>query len=130
MILIEEVKYKEVPNNLAKIINYSAFGLNTPLDEQPPSTEEIVHGRQFIRPDGKEVWLGVSKQAQEVIGITYEAWENTQKDLEYIYKKIDDLRLNVATCTERAIRAEKSLYRIETSDWKTRLKWLFTGVKI
>lgn len=41
--------------------------------------QELIRGRRFVRPsDGIDVYLGCTKEVQDLIGIQYEAWDSLQ----------------------------------------------------
>ena len=48
--------------------------------------EELIIGRRYKRPsDGTDVYIGVSREAQNIIGLQYEAWDNLQREHDFYY---------------------------------------------
>jgi hypothetical protein len=75
---------------------------------------EYIEGRWFVRPDGKRLLIGNSKQASEIIGLQFEAWQNMEKSL-------DDCRK-----ARRELEAElKPLRAVAQAGFWTRIKWVF-----
>ena len=87
MILIESIKYIETDRNPVEIIKYNhpnaRIGVMT--NEGADSVEckvirELAYGRRFVRPsDNKDITIATSKEAADIIGIQYEAWEGQEK---------------------------------------------------
>lgn len=48
---------------------------------------ELVRGRVFCRPDGSRITIGNTKQAADIIGIQYEAWEEVQERCSQYYNQ-------------------------------------------
>jgi hypothetical protein len=48
---------------------------------------EKIDKQMFMRPDGTMICIGMSKQAQDVIGIQYESWNKMQKRIKDILTK-------------------------------------------
>ena len=76
---------------------------------------ELIKGRIFIRPDGTELIIGCSKQAADVIGIQYEAWDNLQQEHLKAARARDDAYAHIRELSE--------------ASFLTRLKWLFIGIQ-
>lgn len=77
---------------------------------------ELIRGRRFRRPsDRKDMIIGVSEQAQDIIGIQYEAWDRLDEECQ----KWSD-RCSYLTNENKAIK--------ETGLWN-RIKFVFTGIK-
>lgn len=69
---------------------------------------ELIRGRHFHRPsDGAEIVVGVSKQAQEVMGILYESWDELQKANDELQKANDEL--------QKAYENERKSYQLTAS---------------
>lgn len=84
-------------------------------------TKELIHGRRFTRPsDGTDIVIGTSRQAQEILGLQYEAWELQAKA--YAAEKRSHRRTVIELQGCQAI-----LEDIRTASWVQRLKWLFFG---
>lgn len=127
MILIKNIEMVEVDRDPYEILStihpYEAIsvynGSNIEHIEHEVFTE-LIRGRRFIRPDGKELIIGCSKQAEEVIGIQYESWENLmglhESTREELYREKGKL-----------LKANEELYAIKQLGFFKRLVLLFKG---
>ena len=43
--------------------------------------EEYLQGLQFTRPDGKKIVVGFTKQAEEILGLSYAVYDHLSKEL-------------------------------------------------
>ena len=122
MILVESIKYFEVPEDFHKIIHkvsaYEGIEVFTKDGLHVVSTNlvhELVSGRRFRRPsDGVEICIGWSQEVQDLLGMPLDAWENMEVD-----------RAELAR-SEREIL--KELHDIKHANFWQRFKWLFKGV--
>ena len=123
MIIIKHIEFIETDRDPFEIIrqNMPYVGIPVITDEGEDIVEcslisELIKGRRFRRPsDNKDIVIGVSKQAQDVIGIQYEAWATEFK-----------LRCSLE---DRLSDSNRMLNYINNSSVFERFKWLFTGVK-
>ena len=132
MILIKSVDFIETDSDPYELYHKYAddkvfFVDPKELMKEVEYTSEFVYGKQFRRPsDGKDIIIGVSKQAQEVIGIMYEAWETQAK-------RYDDLRkaCDVERQYKYWIINEFETYKnnIKQATFWQRLKWVIYGSK-
>lgn len=81
---------------------------------------ELIKGRKFTRPDGEKVVVAASKQAQDVLGLLYEAWE----DLEKRFTATQNAYYKTWMCLE-AREIELSVYK--NASFRQRIKYLFRG---
>lgn len=90
---------------------------------------ELIKGREFRSPGGRSVVIGVSAQAQDIIGIQYEAWENQSRLVEELSR--DNGRLTTKADQLHRQSKEKliELNEIKTASFWVRLRWLFFGYK-
>ena len=117
MILVESIKYFETEKDPHEIYHtqgpYSGIEVITAKGEEIVATNvliELCHGRRFRRPsDNADVVIGWSEDVQRVLGMPFEAWENEE---------------------EFRNQLEKEINRFKNASFLTRLKWLFTGVKL
>ena len=87
MILVESIKYMEVPDDIWEIIHkrsaYDAIEVITQDGEHVVATNlilELVTGRRFRRPsDGTDIMIGWSKDVQTLLGMPMECWENQEQ---------------------------------------------------
>lgn len=78
--------------------------------------QELVRGRRFRRPnDGTDIVIGCSNQAQDVIGLQYEAWESLEKDRDHWHTQCVASRLKIDS--------------IKKAGFWERLKWLLRGYR-
>lgn len=76
---------------------------------------ELIRGRRFRRPDGKDMIIGMTRQVQDIIGIQYEAWDTLNEAL-------DSYRI-------QARKYESALDNLHNSGFFKRLKMLFIGCR-
>lgn len=127
MIVIKSVEFLETNRDpielLATTPPYSPvfYGPGPPIEQE--IFKELIRGRRFCRPsDGTDIIVGVSKQAGEVLGIMYEAWDNIEKAY--------NTEVSKHSITARELyKCKSSLAKILNASFLQRLKWLFLGVK-
>lgn len=79
MILIKKIDTIEVPSDQYPIQSFDNFKElpyrreNDYLPQELKVTQEIVRGITYRTLDGREICIGMSKQAQDAIGLPYEA---------------------------------------------------------
>ena len=123
MILVESIKYFEVPGDVHEIVKkisaYEAVEVFTKDGAHIISANllhEVVHGRRFRRPrDGEEIVIGWTKEVQDLLGMPVEAWENAEA------YRVDLIN--------REHKVSSELIIIKHANFWQRFKWLFTGVK-
>ncbi|MCP4408813.1 MAG: hypothetical protein GY807_13830 [Gammaproteobacteria bacterium] len=129
MILIESIKVREVPGEHCNIPRLPGNGMRAWMGAAPPDSitkeaeTETVRGRRYIRPDGTEIVIGMTEQAQDVIGIQYEAWENLQGMCDANRAESDRLVRVISKLQERFEAAECATV------WD-RIRWVFQGVAL
>ena len=124
MLIVKNIEIIEVERDPWEILSltkpYQAIevfnpGKNTPEHIETNAFREMIQGQRFVRPDGKELLIGCSRQAEEIIGIQYESWGNMSEAWE-------------GTRTQLR-KAEKELADIRQMTFWMRLKALFKGIK-
>ena len=121
MLLIKNIEFYETDRDPVQIIrqsgSYEAIqvisdrgGCVVPLSE----VRELVYGRRFVRPsDGTDLVVGVSQQAQDVLGLQYEAWQNMSDALD--------------TCQAASAIKSREIEDAKKATLWTRIKWVFNG---
>lgn len=119
MIVIKNIEYIETDKDPLEIIStkmpHNLVGYTN--KDAPITVEyltELIHGRRFVRPDGRTLYIGVSEQAQEVIGIQYGAWNTKEREMQEWVSAYQREKTKV------------DMYR-SAKLWK-RIKYLFTGI--
>ena len=124
MLIIKNIEFIETDRDPYEILShqmssYQAIEVMTDKGKDfigGTELRELIRGRRFVRPsDGLDIMIGVSKQAQNVIGIQYEAWENMEES--------HNLAIDKATHTANKLAKLK-----KSNLWK-RIKFVFTGIK-
>lgn len=128
MIVIESIKCFETDERTMQV-SLSRFNHSdlVPINKGKRAIEarqynELVQGVRFRRPDDTEIIVGMSKQAQEVIGLQYESWQRMQDRLDRYAAENDNLHKQASIHWDM-------LRSIKTAKFLTRLKWLFVGVE-
>ncbi len=124
MLIVKNIEIIEVERDPWELLSmtapYQAIEVFNPGKNVPEFIDtnvfrEMVQGQRFRRPDGEELVIGCSRQAEEIIGIQYESWGNMSREWE-------------ATRTQLR-KAEKELADIRQMTFWMRLKALFKGIK-
>ena len=118
MILITKIEYTEVDGDVREIFQHKRrpiFRNNHRERVDEKVVREVVRGRRFCRPDGREIAVGLSEQAADVLGLQYEAWRELEQRAE--------------NHRNREMNLDWELLAIKKAGFWTRLKWLFTGVQ-
>jgi len=137
MLVIKSIDFYEVNGDVYEMVaqSYREGGMRSLMTVGSPAGDtsvpvsvvaELIKGRRFVGP-GVDMVIGVSEQAQKVIGIQYEAWENADKliaDQSYTIAR-KDRELN--ECGESLSKAHNELDAIKGASLFQRIKWVFTG---
>lgn len=119
MLLITKIEFLDVDGDSHAVVDERQLEPLHPKDigmTEEKIVRELVRGRRFTRPnDGVEIVIGLSKQAQDIIGLQYEAWEALEKDRDYWHRKCIASRLKIDS--------------IKMAGFWERLKWLVFGYK-
>ena len=89
--------------------------------EEVDMWQEVIRGRSFINRHGQQVYIGMAKEAGEVLGLEFEAWEGMES------RWNDERRLS-SEAFKRLRKAHGQLERLHQASLWTRIKWVFTGV--
>lgn len=126
MIVIKKIEFLKTDRDIYEI--YYSHMMDRPESPMvfdgefiaPEFFREIIRGIHFRRPDGEEVVVGVSKQAQEVLGLMYDVWEDQRAT-------IDMLRSSRDKMEKKIDELGGGLFKFECSGFWGRLKYLFKG---
>lgn len=83
---------------------------------------ELIYSREFVRPGGSRIRIGTSKQAADVLGIQYEAWDSMNAALE-------TSNMERGKGWQLVWKQRKELDKIKQAGFWQRVKWLFVGIK-
>lgn len=89
MIVIKDVEVIETDRDLLEILTTTPPWKPIYLDEQYEAFDreivsELVKGRKFVRPSGKEVVIGLTKKMQELLEIGMDCWDRVVEESEHI----------------------------------------------
>lgn len=136
MIVITNIDTIEVDREYYELDPYRHQKMPVLLNDQKTYMDtsyvvEQIRGRKFRRPDsGAEIIIGASKQAQDIIGIQIEAWEAMEIERDHFYSLAIQRKKENNDMFIQWTGSLKSLGNIFNAPFLTRLKWLFTGVKV
>lgn len=144
MIVIRNIDAYEVANDIETVLGGKypdgLIDIKDPTgqrNERVSVITEHIKGRRYERTDGTTIVVGFSQQAQEVIGITYEAWENADKTImelsqrnALLHRQIEDYRTEIKEATRSMETISYIQKQITQARWLTRIKWVFTGVYV
>jgi hypothetical protein len=126
MIIVTKMETFEFPGTMAEVreslSSLASFGADCIINDVAPS--EIVRGVCFRkRSDGKEVWIGWSRQVEDLLCLPMGAFDAQVKEIDELYRTI--------TMKNRKIdELKKELSDVKSAGFFQRLKWLFKGVRI
>ncbi len=152
MIVITNITYVETDRNpasiklidsgIAAISDGSKWDKGGAQTEHGGVKEENVKGQIVVNPKtGQEITIGVMVQGQDLLGMYCDEWEHRRK-INYAswydefwdrYPQHRNLMLGGQTRGQLmdAINTQmEKISEIRTAPFLTRLKWLFTGVKV
>ena len=122
MIVITKIEFFETDRDPAEIARnthpYEYINVNTEQGAKEivsqKITSEWISGNRFIRPsDGTDIVIGMSVQAQELIGIQYDSWLSMSNELSK-YQTINEIK-------------EKEIESAKRATLWTRIKWVLKG---
>ncbi len=129
MIIVKSIEIITVDRDHWELLSltepYQAVEVFTP-DKNKPSHicsntfRELIIGRRFVKPNGEELLIGCSKQAEEIMGIHYDSWDGMLNQLE-------ESRAAFHTIKELQLKTEKHLMKIRSLGFFERLVAVFRG---
>ena len=129
MIVITNIEYLETNRNPIELIReHGHSGFIPCKGNQVIETKvmlELVRGRHFHRPDGTEICIGMSRQAQDILGLQYDIWDNMRQELDAADSEIASLRKKLS----EYIGVRKDIEDARSASFITRVKWLLFGFR-
>lgn len=129
MIVIDKVSLHHLSDKDGyALLNHLEYP-NVIYSDEPPDwpnlcfrTEKVVPRRFFRRRGANEdvIMIGLSEQAQEALGIHYEAWDDIHDRLEQCRESYDRIRRSLWA-------VQDELKGIKNMPWWRKLKWVFVG---
>lgn len=119
MLLVRKVDIIETDHDIAELQAMSSSpDASVPVNggrdmEKISVIKELVKGRLFRRPDGLDIIVGLSRQAQQVLGLYYEVW--------------DQMETTLYSTREQLFKSQRAINKLRRAPFFTRLKWLFRG---
>lgn len=121
MIVIKNIDFIEVENDNIKLMTSTPSNKNYQIFEN--IEQELIRGIRFRRSDGNEIVIGYSKQAQDILGISFEVFENLKS-------KYDIECENHFRTTQEMNQLKNKLLEINSASFWQRLKTLFFNIKL
>lgn len=72
-------------------MNLAGLLVHPAKPEEYDLTFEVISGRRFRHPDGREIVIGWSNQVQEVLEFPFEAFDTAERENEYLRVSRDAL---------------------------------------
>ena len=126
MILVKSIEIMEVSDNFVyeiyeKMGNpHISYNERESLETKLKLTREIIKGQRFINKRGESVYIGMTKEVQDILGLPF-----------YVFKDLTNLNRNLQKQLDTLIKDKKDLEleikNIENTGFLRRLKYLFTG---
>ena len=126
MILVKSIEIMEVSDNFVyeiyeKIGNpHISYNERDSLEKELKLTREVIKGQRFINKRGESVYIGMTKEVQDILGLPF-----------YVFKDLTNLNRNLQKQLDTLIKDKKDLEleikNIENTGFLRRLKYLFTG---
>ena len=126
MILVKSIEIMEVSDNFVyeiyeKMGNpHISYNERESLETKLKLTREIIKGQRFINKRGESVYIGMTKEVQDILGLPFHVFNDLtnfnrklQKQLDTLIKDKKDLELKIKN--------------FENIGFLRRLKYLFTG---
>ncbi len=89
---------------------------------------EIIKGREFIKSNGERIFIGMRNEAEEVLGIYYDAWDELHKQINGLYRCIHSSANVIDDTRMERNEKEKEIEKIKSYGFWKRLKCLFVGI--
>lgn len=124
MLVIKRIEFFETDRDPLDVLycsspNVPVDGVNGTIDFE--LFRELIRGREFVRPsDGKRLVVGCSKEAQEVLGMMYDAWAEMED-------RIESLEADKRHLTNFVSVATNALEEIRDETFWQRVKRVFRG---
>ena len=118
MICVTEIKTLEVPEDWQRIDHYLKDGRRF---------SEMVKGTRIVTQEGREICIGMSKQANELLGLPFEVIRDQKTMIERCWEEIYTLERDakLALAVNKKLRQNLDTF-INMSRWE-RLKFLVKG---
>lgn len=123
MILIRSVDAVIVKENVSLFLNDFTERSFGSFDTVIPGEQEIVVGHEFTKPNGQKIILGMTKDVENKIGFPLRCVSDLAEKLSKATAKNYQYQLKLND-------KEFIINVVSQADFWTRLKWLFTGIKI
>jgi len=125
MKLIEKVSVREIKGDSCEVQHYKPPALEVAEGGAIPNmahlcTLEIVQGRYFYLPGGKEVCIGMTKEVQETIGVCFDTLESMSR----INQKLIQDNMDLISASNKV---QGKLSSLENRSWIRKLLDLFMG---
>jgi len=126
MILVKSIEIIETDQDPINIIHRNAPSTPIRVNNGKATAlcseiSEMVRGRLFVRGDGTEITIGMTQDAQDVLGIQCEAWDNIQD-------AYNESQREYREAMRTASMFQLELEELSKTGFFGRLKMLFTGV--
>jgi hypothetical protein len=125
MILIKDIEVVVVPNNYVytmyeKMGNPSiSYGERDYLEKELKITKELIRGERFVNTRGETVYIGMTKQVQDTIGLSFQTLNNLTKFNRELQRDLNN------TIADKK-KVEEKIKKINSYGFLTKLKYLFT----
>ncbi len=125
MILIKDIEVVIVPNNYVyemyeKMGKPSiSYGERDYLEKELKMTKELIRGERFINTRGETVCIGMTKQVQDTIGLSFQALNTLTKFNRELQRDLNN------TIADKK-KLEEKIKKINSYGFLTRLNYLFT----
>ena len=137
MICVTKIEALEVPDDWHRIGHYPdrELWLYPPGDNENPEpvsmkvVSEIVRGTRIVTSTGKEICIGMSKQAHELLGLPFEIIDNQKGTIEIYYKEVLVLKRDAKLSLAVGKRLRQKLDVFLGMNFWERLKFLFVKRK-
>ena len=128
MILIKHIDFIEVDRDQVELAHFERPEMSYRVDSNEGDQivpgeviRELIKGKRFRRPrDNMDIYVGISKQAGDVLGLCYEAWDTMERAL-------NNSSAIQAIALKQHQRLEAELKEIKSLTFFQRFQILFKG---
>ena len=132
MILIDKIEFINIDADQIELAHYKEpdypFLVGTEHGEDIKTASvirELVKGRRFRRSDGTDVVIGHSKDTGDILGLSYEAFDNLEELLSITQDTVWEEKQKCAYEKAHAEKLSTQVYALETMSRWEHLKKVF-----
>lgn len=138
--VITGITYHELPDNPTSVNFYNLTLPSPPFGAGPISSEELMYEVEqqypieYIRDDGTVFRCSMHSDVQKLLGVPYQVMEKLKSENKRLESQLSTVTQRadawIQACAIKDREYEFLISCIRKANFWTRVKWLFTGIKI